>query len=88
MLLRGAGITANGEVHTNKGRPDVVVQFPEQVIVLEFKYAECSSEIDSKRAEGEKQIQDKNYAKSYETENRAVTTAVVVIDGEKRKAVL
>jgi hypothetical protein len=88
MLLRGAGITANGEVHTNKGRPDVIAQFPEQVIVLEFKYAECSSEVDTKRAEGEKQIQEKNYAKPYEGENRVITTAVIVVDGEKRQAVM
>ena len=88
MLLRGAGITANGEAHTNKGRPDVIAQFPEQVIVLEFKYAKDSSEVDSKRVEGETQIQEKNYARPYEGENRAITTAVIVIDGDKRNAVL
>ena len=88
MLLRGAGVTANGEAHTNKGRPDVIAHFPEQVIVLEFKYAEGSSEIGSKRAEGEKQIQEKNYAKPYEAENREITTAVIVINGKKREAVL
>ena len=88
MLLRGAGITANGEAHTNKGRPDVIAQFPEQVIVLEFKYAEGSSEVDSKQAEGEQQIQEKNYAKPYDAENRAITTAVIVINGKKREAVL
>ena len=87
MLLRGAGITGNGEVHTNRGRLDVIAQFPEQVIVLEFKYAKDNSEIDSKRKEGEAQILDKNYAKPYEAENRKITTAVIVIDGEKRKAV-
>ena len=65
----------------------MIAQFPEQVIVLEFKYAKDSSEVDSKRAEGEQQIQEKNYARPYEGGNRAVTTAVVVIDGEKRQAV-
>ena len=88
MLLRGAGITANGEVHTNVGRPDVIVQFPDQVIVLEFKFARDSCELDRKRAEGEAQIREKNYAKPYESENRQITTAVIVIDGEKRQAVL
>ena len=88
MLLRGAGITANGEVHTNRGRPDVIVQFPEQVIVLEFKYVKDSSEIDSKRAEGEQQIKEKNYITPYKGEGRQITTSVIVIDGEKRKAFL
>ena len=88
MLLRGAGITANGEVHTNKGRSDVIAQFPEQVIVLEFKYAKDSSEVDTKRTEGERQIEEKNYAKPYDVEGRAVTAAVLVINGKKREAVL
>ena len=88
MLLRGAGITANGEAHTNKGRPDVVAQFPEQVVVLEFKYAKESSDIKDKRAEGEQQIIEKNYTKQYGAEGRAITTAVIVIDGENREAVL
>ncbi|MBQ9526495.1 MAG: PD-(D/E)XK nuclease domain-containing protein, partial [Fretibacterium sp.] len=51
-------------------------------------YAKDSSEIDSKRAEGEKQIQEKNYARPYDAENRAVTTAVIVVNGKKREAVL
>lgn len=88
MLLRGAGITVNGEVHTNRGRPDVIAQFPEQVIVLVFKYAKSSSEIDRKRAEGQKQMEEKGYARPYDAENRAVTTAVIVVDGEKCEAVL
>ena len=88
ILLRGAGITANGELHTNMGRPDVVVLFPEQVIVLEFKYAKGPSEIDRKRAEGQKQIEEKGYVKPYESGERAITTAVIVVDGEKREAML
>ena len=86
MLLRGAGITANGEAHTNRGRPDVIAQFPEQVAVLEFKYAKDGSEMESKRAEGERQIQEKNYARPYDGENRAVMAAVIVIDGERHEA--
>ena len=66
----------------------MIAQFPEQVIVLEFKYAKDSPYVDNKRAEGENQIQDRNYAKAYKAENRAITTAVIVIDGEKREAVL
>ena len=88
MLLRGAGITANGEAHTNRGRPDVIAQFPEQVIILEFKYAKDSSEIEGKRAEGRRQIEERGYAKPYGADNRAITTAVIIINGKKREAVL
>ena len=88
MLLRGAGITANGELHTNKGRSDIVILFPGQAIVLEFKFAKVESVIDSKRSEGERQIIEKNYASLYAAQNRQIKTAVVVIDGRKREAVL
>lgn len=86
MLLRGAGITSNGEILTNtntndKDRSDVIVQFQTQVVILEFKYAKESSEVDSKRSEGE------NYAIPDFNDNREVTTAVIVIDGEKHLAV-
>lgn len=88
MLLRGAGITAHGEVHTNRGRSDILARFPESDIVLEFKYAERTSEVERKRAERERQIQERNYAKPYEGGCRRITTAVIVVDGEKREAVL
>ena len=88
MLLRGAGITGNGEAHTNRGRPDVIAQFPEQVVVFEFKYAKESSDIKSKRTEGEQQIVEKNYVKQYGAEGRTVTTTVIVIDGKRREAIL
>ena len=88
MLLRGAGITANGEVSTNLGRSDVLIQFPKRVVVLEFKFSKDGAGIDGIRQDGENQIEEKGYAKPYDAENRAITTAVIVVDGKKRKAVL
>ena len=86
MLLRGAGFITFAEVHTYKGRADVVIQFERQFIVLEFKFAEKHFNVDEKKNEGLKQIQDKRYAKSYEAEGRKIISAVVVIDDENRKA--
>jgi hypothetical protein len=88
MLLRGASITANGGVPTNLGRSDVLIQFPKRVVVLEFKFSKDGTGMDGLRREGENQIEEKGYAKPYDEENRAVTTEVIVIDGEKRKAIL
>ena len=96
MLLRGAGITAHGEVPTNLGRSDVLALFPGRVVVLEFKLARKKSEIDRLREEGLRQIEEKGYAKPYtgtlmgtgDVEQRVVTSAVIVIDGERREAVL
>ena len=58
MLLRGAGITAHGEVPTNRGRSDVLVLFPHCVVVLEFKLALSESKIDRLRLEGQKQMEE------------------------------
>ncbi len=88
MLLRGASITANGEVPTNLGRSDVLIQFPKRVVVLEFKFAKNGTGIKRLRQEGQKQIEKKGYAKPYDAENREITTAVVIINGKKREAVL
>ena len=59
MLLRGAGVRVHGEVPTNLGRSDVLVYFPERVIVLELKLARKKSEIGRLRKEGMKQIEAK-----------------------------
>ena len=88
MLLRGASITANGEVPTNLGRSDVLIQFPKRVVVLEFKFAKNGTGIKRLRQEGQKQIEKKGYAKPYDAENREITTSVIVINGKKREAVL
>ena len=88
MLLRGAGFIPFAEVHTYKGRSDVVVQFEKQIVVLEFKFAEKSSDVDDKKDEGLKQMKEKGYADSYDSEGRKIISAVVVADDENRKAVV
>lgn len=88
MLLRGAGFIPLAEVHTYKGRADVVIQFERQMVVLEFKFAEKSSDVDKKKDEGLKQLNEKGYALSYDAEGRKVISAVVVADDENREAVL
>ncbi len=88
MLLRGAGLIPFAEVHTYKGRADVVIQFERQIVVLEFKFAEKSSDVDKKKDEGLKQLNEKGYAKSYDSEGRMVITAVVVADDENREVLV
>ncbi len=88
MLLRGAGISVHGEVHGSRGRTDVLVGFPSRVVVLEFKLAKDAGEVEAKRVEGQKQMEEKGYARPYESGPRELTTAVIVIDGTERQAVL
>ena len=88
MLLRGAGVTAHGEVHTHRGRSDVLACFPGRVVVLEFKLARSAGEVERLRAEGQRQIEEKGYAKPFDSEQRAVSTGVIVVDATRRQAVL
>ena len=88
MLLRGAGITAHGEVPTNRGRSDVLVLFPNRAVVLEFKLARSAGEVARLRDEGRKQIEEKGYAKPYDGEGRAMTSAVIVVDAKKHTALV
>ena len=87
MLLRGAGIISYSEPHLSKGRPDVVIQFKDKVIILEFKFAEKEIDIDRKSTEGEKQVQEKMYTEAYATEGRNVLYAVLVANDETRQVV-
>ena len=56
--------------------------------MLEFKFAKNGAGIKRLRQEGQKQIEKKGYVKPYDAENREITTAVVIINGKKREAVL
>ena len=88
MLLSGAKITYFSEVHTFKGRPDVVVVFKDKlVIVIEFKFAPTSKDVDKKRQEGEEQIKSRDYASAYKA-TKKIITAVFVADDEKRQIIL
>mgnify|MGYP002623842298 CR=1 FL=1 len=85
MLLRGAGVIAYAEVHTFQGRSDVVIQFETKIIVLEFKFAVHTSEVDKKHAEGVQQIQERGYADSYGADGRKIICAAVVANDETRQ---
>ena len=88
MLLSGAKITYFSEVHTFRGRSDVVVTFKDKlVVVIEFKFAPTSKDVDKKRQEGEEQIKSRDYASAYKSIKKIIT-AVFVADDEKRQVVV
>ena len=87
MVLSGAKITYFAEVHTFKGRSDVVVTFKDKLVVIEFKFAPTSKDVDKKRQEGEEQIKSRDYASAYKS-TKKVITAVFVADDEKRQVVV
>ena len=85
MLLRGAGIISYAEVHTFRGRADLVIQFNNLIVVLEFKFA--AKNVEKMKAEGLEQLKDREYSKTYNTEGRKVVTAVLVADDQERKII-
>ena len=89
MLLRGAGIISYAEVHTYKGRADLVIQLKSRIIVLEFKFAKNKSEVDKKISEGQAQISGREYAKSYGADKNFETlTAILVANDEDRCVII
>jgi hypothetical protein len=64
-FLRGCGIVVIAEMHTNKGRADIVVSHKGQTWVIEIKVAFAGQSAEKKAEEAFRQIIDKNYAKPY-----------------------
>ena len=88
MLLKGAGIVSYAEVHTFRGRSDLLLQFNNITVVLEFKFAHKSSQVKEMGAEGIQQMNNRDYAKSYASAGEKVVTAVLVADDEKRQIII
>ena len=87
MLLRGAGIISYSEPHTSKGRADVVIQFNNLTVVLEFKLSKTSAGVEQMKRIGAQQIKKRGYAETYSGNGREIITAVLVADNEKRMVI-
>ena len=85
MLLYTTRLLAFPEPHTFDGRPDIVIPFDDRLIILEFKFAKTSSEVDKKLERAEDQVA--HYAESYKLAGKEIVTAVIVIDNEKKQAI-
>ena len=85
MLLNATGLIAYPEPHDFQGRSDVVIQFDEHIIIIEFKFAKTSSDIEKMKKQGEEQVA--KYAETYTNTNKKIITAVFVADDEQRQIV-
>ena len=64
-FLQGCGVVVASEMHTNRGRPDLVVSYRDNVWVIEIKIAHEGESATEKAQEAYRQIMDKNYAEPY-----------------------
>ena len=64
-FLQGCGVVVSAEIHTNNGRPDLVISYRDNVWVIEIKVAHEGENAKQKAEEAYCQIIDKNYATPY-----------------------
>ena len=64
-FLQGCGVVVAAEMHTNKGRPDLVISFRGNVWIIEIKVAYNRKDAELKALEACQQIIDKDYDKPY-----------------------
>ena len=64
-FLRGYGVVVSAEMHTNRGRADLVVSYKDKIWVIELKIAFEGESTAEKAEEAYWQIIDKNYAKPF-----------------------
>jgi len=64
-FLQGCGVVVAAEIHTNSGRPDLVISCRGNVWVIEIKVAYEGQSAEQKAEEAYRQIIEKNYAQPY-----------------------
>jgi hypothetical protein len=79
-FLRGANINVIAEMHTNKGRSDIVIFHKGKTWVIEIKVAYEGQKAETKAKEAMQQIIDNNYAEPFDD---AICIGLA-IDDEKR----
>jgi hypothetical protein len=79
-FLRGAGINVIAEMHTNKGRSDIVIFHKGKTWVIEIKVAYKGQKAETKAKEAMQQIIDNNYAEPFP----GAICIGLAIDDEKR----
>jgi len=76
-FLRGCGVLVFAEMHTNKGRSDIVLSHKGKTWVIELKVAYEGESPAKKAEEALRQIMENNYAKPYPN---AVCVGMVIDD--------
>ena len=80
VVLRSIGVNVNGEVQTNDGRMDMVVDLPDDIYIVEFK-------LDRPASEAMEQIKGKEYAGKYALSGKRITLIGISFSSEKRTIV-
>ena len=80
VVLKALGVGVFGEVETNDGRIDMVVDLPGDIYIIEFK-------LDRPAIEAMEQIKGKDYAGKYALSGKRITLIGISFSSEKRTIV-
>jgi hypothetical protein len=80
-FFRGCGINAIAEMHTNKGRADLVLNYKGQIWIIEIKVAYEGESPAAKAEEACRQIFEKNYSKPY---SNAICVGLAIDDSARQ----
>jgi hypothetical protein len=80
-FFRGCGVVVVADMHTNLGRPDLVISHRGKTYVVELKVAYQSEDVPAKLDEALAQMTKKNYLAPYP----GATGLALVIDDTKRQ---
>ena len=77
MYLKGICNSVTAELHSSKGRADLVIESDNRRIVFEFKYAENETEAKAKLSEAVEQIKTRDYGNIVPKKNELLRIAAV-----------
>ena len=77
MYLKGICNSVTAELHSSKGRADLVIESDNRRIVFEFKYAENETEAKAKLSEAVEQIKTRGYGNILPKKNELLRIATV-----------
>ncbi|MDR2622509.1 MAG: PD-(D/E)XK nuclease domain-containing protein, partial [Dysgonamonadaceae bacterium] len=80
-FMRGCGLVVQAEMHTNKGRADLVLNYKGQRWIIEIKVAYEGESPAAKAKEACRQIFEKNYNKPYP---HAICVGLAIDDNAKQ----
>jgi len=83
MILSLLGVKIDLEVLTDKGRIDGVLEFPDKVYVIEFKYGKKGSKMENLLDKAIKQIKEKKYYERFMCEDRKLIFLAVGFIGKE-----
>ncbi|MDR2627022.1 MAG: ATP-binding protein [Dysgonamonadaceae bacterium] len=79
-FFRGSGVLTFGEMHSNKGRSDIVLSNKGRTFILELKVAFKSENVEQKAEEALSQITNNHYASPYPG---AISIGIAIDDEQK-----